>query len=478
MTAGFQGAVQRVLYFLWQMGAGVASYFRANDDSGYVVPGASDDVLISDLPCDQPLDQPLKRRRLEIPGPGQQTSFSRAHRDARRLLMCSSPAWTAQRDLQSEFLRRRCQAEGSKLKRLRGGGAAAGERPWCFLFQEVFKPFVKVEDRWWNACNFSYASFVDCSRKFLDSCGLSSAFEKFVVRGGGGARRERMKEDGEEMMARPLSAKESLKLAYRLAVLYEQETDWDLLNDGIGLEMAGDSLLICNWTNGLWKIDGGVGGGAYTYRARIDKIVQTFEDLAEFGIRPPSWGRDFVKHIFREGNGEADRLTHEAREGNVFRNLYPEHIWRAHVCDNFRCIGLRGSFDGGVCPQGVGAGWRLQIGYVPRFLDSTEPEHVAKRARVTSLFPHSSSPCPIFWETVGECATALPSDCSITDAELAGLEGLLKAAVEVAHYICELPSHPAAARLGRHSTSSGELGAWSASPKKTKVEGGVEGVGC
>eukprot|EP00959_Pyramimonas_sp_CCMP1952_P209476 4382465-Pyramimonas_sp.AAC.1 len=58
---------------------------------------------------------------------------------------------------------------------------------------------------------------------------------------------------------------------------------------------------------------------------------------------------------------------------------------------------------------------------------------------------------------------ALPSHCSITEAELAGVEGPLEAAVEVAHYTCELPGPPPALRLGGRSTGPVGLGAWSAS---------------
>eukprot|EP00959_Pyramimonas_sp_CCMP1952_P420508 8808309-Pyramimonas_sp.AAC.1 len=85
------------------------------------------------------------------------------------------------------------------------------------------------------------------------------------------------------MDARPLSAKEVEKLAKRLAALIEQDTMWDLIGDGMGLELSGDPLLICNWINGLWKVGGGKGGGGRAYRARVDRIIQTLESLAELG---------------------------------------------------------------------------------------------------------------------------------------------------------------------------------------------------
>ena len=218
-----------------------------------------------------------------------------------------------------------------------------------------------------------------------------------------------------------------------MAANNENEPTWDLSDDGIGLELTGDSLLICNWINGLWKIEGGEGGDGASYRRRVANIISLLEGLEEEGVRPPSWGHDFIRHIYRESNTVADELTHLAREGQIFRELFHHHVFRPDVQDNFRVIGLRGSFDGGVCAQGVGVGWFLQIGYIPRFHDPyPASEHRDKRARVISLFPQASSPYPVIWEVVGRCAQALPAHSSITDAELSGLEGLLRAAAQVA----------------------------------------------
>eukprot|EP00959_Pyramimonas_sp_CCMP1952_P341800 7160097-Pyramimonas_sp.AAC.1 len=145
----------------------------------------------------------------------------------------------------------------------------------------------------------------------------------FVGRGRGGYHRDHGQGGAGETDARQLSAKEVETLANRLAALSEQDTMWDLIGDGMGLALSGGSLLICNWIYGLWKVGGGEGGGGHAYRASVDRFIQTLESLAELGVRLPSWGRDFVKRIYREGNSEADRLTHEARTGNVC-------VWRAH----------------------------------------------------------------------------------------------------------------------------------------------------
>jgi len=57
-----------------------------------------------------------------------------------------------------------------------------------------------------------------------------------------------------------------------------------------------------------------------------------------------------------------------------------------------QAIDLRGKFDGGVDPSGVGIGWWLQIGLIPlgHFYTSdfhVEHVHVSKRARLSSPSP-------------------------------------------------------------------------------------------
>ena len=148
-------------------------------------------------------------------------------------------------------------------------------------------------------------------------------------------------------------------------------------------------------------------------------------------MRPASWGRDFVGHIFREGNDRADALTHDAREGRCHHSLRLMSSTPGFERDYYEVVALRGKFDGGVSLEGVGIGWWLQAGliYNPDLSSScadTHYTHVSKRARVDS----SSSPLAssILWRNVGECASLLCASSTITDAELTALEGLLEAA--------------------------------------------------
>ena len=58
---------------------------------------------------------------------------------------------------------------------------------------------------------------------------------------------------------------------------------------------------------------------------------------------------------------------------------------------------------------------------------------MSKRARISYLYPQTSTSCPILWRDVGECAACVPASSTITDAELSALEGLLEAAELVIH---------------------------------------------
>ena len=418
MKLGIQPAVQRVLSRLWSLGRDVAGYFSTDWDPAYAT-----------CPADG------KRRRLL---PGCQVSSCRARQDARRLLMCSTTEWERRRSDASEALRgwgRYCQ--NTSLKRRRRGGVAAGERSWCHMFDVMYGG---VDTDWWKSCDFSYASFVSCARDFLAHCRHARAFEYFIIRGvgGGGRDRDEHKEGCEHLLSQSLSGPAADKTAKRMAIINERTTVWDLCDAGVGLELCGDSLLVTNWTAGIWKVGGGAIGEGFRYQDRVDRVVTKLDVLSKMGVRPSSWGRDFTKHEYRESNGRADALTHKAREGGCFRYLYPERAFP--ICDRqyFELIGLRGKYDGGVDASGVGIGWWLQVGLIPisfHLPHSPQHEHVSKRARLAYLYPQTSTSCPILWRDVGECADCLPASSTITDAELSALEGLLEAAETVVHIL-------------------------------------------
>ena len=373
-----------------------------------------------------------KRRRILCPPPGMQiAASSRAHQDARRLLMCATPRWDSFRTRASEYLRRLGRwREASTLKRRFQGGAATGEHAWSHMFEVIYG------EEWWKVCDFSHDSLASCTRDFLAHCGLTSVLDYFVRKspGGGGREREDSKRSCmEEVEALAFGCTE--KAQRRLAAINDRATVWAEGEDGIGLEMIGDSLLVCNWADGVWRVGFGQNGNGFRYQSRVDALISCLDHLSSQGVRTSSWGADFVKHEYREGNERADRLTHRAREGDCFRWLdlfsngcYPPEDWF-----DYKVIGLRGKFDGGVDATGVGIGWWLQVG-----LSHVSPEplpplhaHLSKRQRVEYSAYSPPPPLSITWRDVGECAAILPPHCTITDAELSALEGLLEAAAEV-----------------------------------------------
>ena len=104
----------------------------------------------------------------------------------------------------------------------------------------------------------------------------------------------------------------------------------------------GDSALVINWLNGLWRCKHRL------YDARLALLHGFLETMgAEFGVMPRAGDADFGRHIYRELNGEADALAGR----HAF--TYVEHTSQ---CD-FVCF--RFFFDGSCAGTGSGGGWTL-----------------------------------------------------------------------------------------------------------------------
>jgi len=91
-------------------------------------------------------------------------------------------------------------------------------------------------------------------------------------------------------------------MAKRLATLSERATVWDICGDGLGCELVGDSLLVCNWVSGVWSTGRGRHGDGVHYQKRVAALQDRLAHLSILGLRPSSLGADFVKREFREGN--------------------------------------------------------------------------------------------------------------------------------------------------------------------------------
>ncbi len=114
------------------------------------------------------------------------------------------------------------------------------------------------------------------------------------------------------------------------------------------MQIAGDSMLIVNWLNGCWKVY------SKQYRERVAKLQDELEKLpAAKKVTAANLGENFAMHVYREGNVDADVLTHVARYSGFYS-------W-VDLCkiQNQKNSALRGNFDGGRCEKGAGAGWIL-----------------------------------------------------------------------------------------------------------------------
>ena len=124
-------------------------------------------------------------------------------------------------------------------------------------------------------------------------------------------------------------------------------------------------MLVTQWANGCWRAN------SKQYETRVDRLLLTFDRLySSRHIRPAAWGKDFCKHIYREGNDRADALTHDAREGRAQFTFPP-------LCPNFMAqhelISLRGHYDGGVDASGTGIGYWLEAGFLPSYPQLSHP---------------------------------------------------------------------------------------------------------
>ena len=113
--------------------------------------------------------------------------------------------------------------------------------------------------------------------KQLQDYGRPKIFEYFVldwkgVQGGG---REPKADTGRNTEG---TEESNEKQAKRLAIINERETVWDLIDDGIGIEIKGDSFLITSWLNGQWTVSN------KQYQCRIDKCVQDIYQQLVLGL--------------------------------------------------------------------------------------------------------------------------------------------------------------------------------------------------
>ena len=68
--------------------------------------------------------------------------------------------------------------------------------------------------------------------------------------------------------------------------------------------MLGDSLLVINWARGIWR------GKFASYSKRLLSIQSAVEAMASsVNPRPRTDSAELFRHVYRELNGETDRLA-------------------------------------------------------------------------------------------------------------------------------------------------------------------------
>ncbi|CAK0906565.1 unnamed protein product [Prorocentrum cordatum] len=152
----------------------------------------------------------------------------------------------------------------------------------------------------------------------------------------------------------PCCKKEDEKMEKRLAYINEHASEWNAEpRDSIPMELIGDSATGVNWINGLWATSNII------YKHILGDIQNRLEHISVlYGMRPPSWGHNMFKWIYREGNERADRLTWLARTKNSYVTFHTSLIEHA---SKTKLDGLRGFFDGGRSVEGCAAGWCIDL---------------------------------------------------------------------------------------------------------------------
>ena len=162
-------------------------------------------------------------------------------------------------------------------------------------------------------------------------------------------RREEEMEKTEEQQR-----KEDEQKAKRIAHINEHASEWTLEpRDSTPMELIGDSATAVNWINGLWATSNKI------YKHILSDIQNRLQYIsAAYCMRPPTWGHDMYKWIYREGNERADRLTWLARNNESYVKFHTSSI---EYASKHKLDGLRGFFDGGRSLEGCAAGWCIDL---------------------------------------------------------------------------------------------------------------------
>jgi ribonuclease HI len=184
----------------------------------------------------------------------------------------------------------------------------------------------------------------------------------------------------EDRYARRSKSVQKQPKAKRARLIHRVPLEWSPANsDGCRLEVVGDSNLIINWLNGIWRCK------YRTYDQRVSLLHDAIERMfVAYSVLPRQDHCDLGRHIYRELNPEADALA--GRHSFSYNRLCHDVSFRFY----------RLFFDGS-CNQARssgGGGWVL---YGARRIIDDSPEE---------------------WTKIAELSFPLFAGCTVTVAEL------------------------------------------------------------
>ena len=282
----------------------------------------------------------LKRRRV---APPHHRSTGDPHLQARESIFAWSGEWTYRRQI---FISSLPWKQKPLLTRRYVGGSPVALRNFHYIFELV------GGNDWYHTLSFSRQGWKEFLKRALEVTNMEEAwgycFFKQCLTAGVVREVEEVEKTEEQQR------KEDEKKAKRLAHIYEHASRWTLEpRDSIPMELLGDSSTGVNWINGLWATSNKI------YKHIMGDIQNRLEHISTvYAMRPPSWGHNMLKWIYREGNERADRLTWLARKNNCYVQFHTSLLTYA---SKNKLDGLRGFFDGGRSREGCAAGWCIDL---------------------------------------------------------------------------------------------------------------------
>ena len=201
----------------------------------------SEPTVPAEMPLDDSYGNPAYKRLRIRRDLGSDVEHPKSQ--SRLVMMHAASPWTAEIDT---MLRVTPIRETKQWTRHKEGGKSVGLRPWG-------RPFETVGGSYWY-CNLLWdeGAWRHFARTVLGTWNLQHILEYFILRDPKGPMRCD-EEEGEDGNGKKKTEEEvNNETARRLAYTFEHATTWDHTAPGVPIEISGDSLVVCNWLNGLY----------------------------------------------------------------------------------------------------------------------------------------------------------------------------------------------------------------------------------